>query len=75
MGNVDFHFKPVVPVFDANVALGRRHDRRVGADRLEDVLAAMDRAGVERALAHSPYATQFDAVDGNRLLCGLIGAE
>jgi len=68
MGEVDLHFKPAVPVFDANVALGRRHDRPVAVDTLEGTLEAMDSAGVERALVYSPHAEAFDALEGNDLL-------
>jgi predicted TIM-barrel fold metal-dependent hydrolase len=72
MPEVDLDFKPTVPVFDANIALGRRHDRRVAVDTVEDTLAAMDRAGVERALAYSPHAANYDSREGNDLLMETI---
>ena len=52
MGQVDLEFKPTVPVFDANVALGRRHDWIVSADAdtPEATLAELARAGIQRAL-------------------------
>ena len=56
MGEVDLRFRPSVPVFDANMALGRRHDRRVLFDSVEDALREMDRAGVDRALVYSTVA-------------------
>ena len=70
MGQVDLDFKPTVPVFDANVALGRRHDRRVAssADTPEDIEMEMARAGIQRALVYSPHAVDFDSDDGNNLL-------
>ena len=75
MGQVDLHFKPSVPVFDANVALGRRHDRRVAVDTVEGTQAAMRRAGVARALVHSAHAVAFDAQDGNEYLLEMIRGE
>ena len=75
MGQVDLHFEPTVPVFDANVALGRRHNRRVAVDTAEGTLRAMDRAGIDRALVYSPHAAAYDSRDGNALLLELIEAE
>ena len=75
MGQVDLDFKPTVPVFDANVALGRRHDRRVPSDTLEGTLEAMDRAGVGRAVVYSPHAANFDSQDGNQLLQQTVQGE
>ena len=43
MGEVDFHFKPSVSVFDANMALGRRQDRRVNVGSVEETLEAIRR--------------------------------
>ena len=67
MGKVDLNFKPEVPVFDANIALGRRHNRRVKIDNLEGTIKAMAHSGVDRALAYSPHAATFDSKDGNTL--------
>ncbi len=75
MGNVDLNFEPRVPVFDANVALGRRHDRPVVVDTTEGLLDAMDKTGVERALAYSPHAEHFDTVEGNALLMEMIAGH
>lgn len=75
MTEVDLDFKPTVPVFDANIALGRRHDRRVAVDTVEDTLKAMDRAGVDRALAYSPHAANYDSREGNDLLLESISGE
>ena len=72
MGQVDLDFKPTVPVFDANVALGRRHDRRVREATVEGTLNAMERAGVGRALAYSPHAASFDSREGNELLLEMV---
>ena len=75
MGNVELDFRPRVPVFDANVALGRRHNRRVVSDTTEGLLDAMDSSGVERALVYSPFAEDFDTVDGNALLMEMIEGQ
>ena len=47
MGNVEFDFKPSVPVLDANASLGRRHDWPVGVDSAEGARSEMERAGVD----------------------------
>ena len=75
MGQVDLDFKPSVPVFDANVALGRRHDRRVVVDTVAGTKDAMDMCGVERALVYSPHAAGFDTLEGNQLLIEAIEGE
>jgi len=72
MGEIDLTFKPSVPIFDANVALGRRHDKRVVIDTTEGLINAMDNSGVERALVYSPHAAYFDTLEGNQLILELI---
>ena len=74
MGEVDLHFRPAVPVFDANMALGRRNDRRVLFDSVEDALREMDRAGVARALVYSTVAAS-DPIGGNRRLEAMLEGE
>ena len=71
----DLSFEPAVPVFDANVALGRRHDRVVSEDTAAGTLKEMDRLGVERALVYAPHAASFDTVAGNAVLLETIGGE
>ncbi|PYV14463.1 MAG: hypothetical protein DMG07_11910 [Acidobacteria bacterium] len=61
MGDVNLNFKPAVPVFDANMALGRRHDRRVSVDTVVETLKEMNRAGVDRALVYAPHAVTYDS--------------
>src|SRR5262245_55164108 len=75
MGEVDLDFKPTVLVFDANMALGRRHDRRVAVDTVAGTLAEMDRAGVARALVYAPHAVTYDSEQGNSLLVETIHGE
>ena len=60
MGEVDLDFEPTVPVFDANVALGRRHDKPVSVDTAAGVLQVMDDSGVGRALVYAPHAATYD---------------
>ena len=68
MGEVDLNFKPSVPVFDANVGLGRRHYKRVSEDSVDGTLEAISRAGIERALVYSPHAAYWDPGEGNQIL-------
>ena len=75
MGQIALDFKPTVPVFDANVALGRRHDRRVREATVEGTLKAMERAGVDRALAYSPHAATFDSREGNDILLDMVQGQ
>lgn len=68
-------FKPDVPVFDGNAVLGRRHDQRVRSEDRKGMLAAMDRAGITKALVHTPYAVTYDTRVGNRHALDLIAGE
>ena len=72
MSEVDLNFKPAVPVFDANVRLGRRHDKRVSVDTVDGTLKAMEKAGIERALVYSFHAAYWDSGEGNQLLLDMI---
>lgn len=64
-----------MPVFDANIALGRRHDRRVRVDSVDDLISEMDRCGVGKALVYSPHAANYDSREGNELLFDSISGE
>ena len=75
MGIVDSNFKPSVPVFDSNVALGRKHTRRVIVDNAEGTLAAMDYAGIARALVYSPHSVAWDSQEGNQILMEMVKNE
>ena len=75
MGKVDLNFKPSVPVFDANVALGRRHDQRVNKDTPEQLFEEMGRAGVDRALVWHPHGVAYDSIEGNLILMELIHGD
>ncbi|MCL0099247.1 amidohydrolase [Dehalococcoidia bacterium] len=73
MGQVDLNFAPSVPVFDANIALGRRHDRPVTSETAEQALAEMKRVGIGRAVVYSAHGAAFDARDGNEYLLDILG--
>ena len=75
MGEVDLHFKPRVPVFDACVSLGRKHDRRVKVWTVGDTIGEMDRTGVDRALVYAPHAAAYDSLEGNQILLDDIKVE
>ena len=75
MGQVDLHFRPSVAVFDANMALGRRHDRPVRSHTAKGALAEMDRAGVQRAVVYAQHAVEFDGPQGNALLIEMTAGE
>ena len=75
MGEVDLHFKPSVPAFDANVNLGRRHYKRVSVDTVEGTLDAMDKAGIQRALVYSHHAAYYDPGEGNQILLDMIQGQ
>ena len=75
MGQVDLHFRPSVAVFDANMALGRRHDRPVRSHTAQGALAAMDMAGVQRGVVYTQHAVEFDGPQGNELLIEMTAGE
>jgi hypothetical protein len=62
------HVRPRVPVFDANVRVGHRHDEPSPCPDRAALLAEMDRHGVARALVYHALAEEISAIDGNRLL-------
>lgn len=61
-------FAPRVPVFDANAALGRRHDERILHDRPQDLLRVMSEAGISRCLVYNPYCIRWGTREGNAFL-------
>ena len=75
MGEVDLHFKPSVPVFDANVSLGRRHYKRVSVDTVDGTLEAMEKAGIQRAVAYSAHGAYWDPGEGNQLLLDMVQGQ
>ena len=75
LGQVDLNFRPSFPVFDASLAIGRRHDKPVREDTVAGTLHAMDLAGVEKALAYHQHAVNYDSDEGNRILLDMIERE
>jgi len=71
----DLTFKPQVPVFDANVSLGRLTTRKVAVDNLPETLNIMDIAGIDKSLVYSTHSMNFDTGDGNQLLLKTIGND
>ena len=68
MGQIETNFNPAFPVFDANVALGRKHSKRVLVDNADDLLKCMSKSGIDRSLVYSPHSVNFDSIDGNSIL-------
>ena len=75
MDTNDLTFKPQVPVFDANVSLGRSTTRKVAVDNLPETLNIMDIAGINKSLVYSTHSMNFDTGDGNQLLLETIGDD
>ena len=62
------NFKPRVPVFDANVRVGQRHDELSACRDRATLLAEMDRCGVARAVIYHAQTEDISPFDGNQLL-------
>ncbi|MFT5193377.1 MAG: putative TIM-barrel fold metal-dependent hydrolase [Cellvibrionaceae bacterium] len=62
------NFKAKVPVFDANVRVGDRRDEVAPSRNRADLLAEMDRHGVDKALIYHAQGELLSPVDGNRFL-------
>ena len=75
MGVVDLKFKPSAQVFDANMTLGRRHDKKVNVDTIGDTIKAMDYSGVDRALVYAPHAALHNSDDDNRIILAASESE
>lgn len=61
-------FKPRVPVFDAHVCVGDRHDEPSLCRSREALLAEMDAYGVQRALIYHAQSEVVSPIAGNVLL-------
>ncbi len=62
-------------VFDANARVGRSGVHGEQALEAGDLLAEMDRLGIQRALVSHFASEEYDAGEGNRLLTAQIGAR
>ena len=65
---LSLNFKARVPVFDANVRVGDRRDELSPCRNREQLLAEMDRHGVERALIYHAQTELLSPIDGNGFL-------
>ena len=61
-------FSSRVPVFDANVGVGHRHDRRYPFDSPSQLLEEMSRHGVGRALVYPVQGELISPTQGNESL-------
>lgn len=64
----ELSFKAQVPVIDANIGVGHAFNRPAPFETPEELLAEMQRHGVERALIHHQHGVTLSAVTGNELL-------
>jgi len=69
------NFKARVPVFDANVRVGDRPEEVSPCRNRNDLLAEMDRHGVERALIYHAQGEHRSPIDGNEDLEEWIGND
>ena len=67
------NFQPRVPVFDANVGVGHRHDRPSPFSDANELLEEMQRHGVDRALIYHVQGEAISAIRGNEALLGWAG--
>ena len=69
------NFSPRVSVFDANVRVGDLKDEPSPCRDRDQLLAEMDRHGVERALVYHAQAESLSPIDGNRYLEDWFGDD
>ncbi|MFH1568064.1 MAG: hypothetical protein ABIL09_08710, partial [Gemmatimonadota bacterium] len=68
------HFRPQVPVFDANLGVGHRHDRPAPFADAAQLLAQLDRHGVGRAVVYPVQGETLSPVEANEGLAAWIEA-
>jgi predicted TIM-barrel fold metal-dependent hydrolase len=68
-------FRPRTAVFDANVRVGNPHNEMAPFQNRAELLAEMDRLGVERALVYHAQAEAISPVDGNQMLEAWTGVD
>ena len=68
-------FSARVPVFDANVGVGHRHDRPAPFESPAGLLDEMDRHGVDRALIYHVQGESISSIDGNEALVAWLGED
>ena len=69
------NFKARVPVFDANVRVGDRPDEVCPCRNRNDLIAEMDRHGVERALIYHAQSENRSPIEGNEDLETWLGDD
>jgi hypothetical protein len=69
------HFKPRVPVFDANLRVGDLREEPAPCRNRDELLAEMNRHGVARGLIYHAYAETVSPIDGNRYLEAWLGDD
>ncbi len=69
------NFKPRTPVFDANVRVGDLREEPSPCRSRDELLAEMDRHGVERALVYHAQAETISSIDGNCYLEAWLGDD
>lgn len=62
------NFRARVPVFDANIGVGHRHDQPSPFSNAAELCAEMHRHGVERGLIYSLQGETISAIEGNEAL-------
>ncbi len=67
------NFQSWVPVFDANVGVGHRHDRPSPFSKASELVEEMQRHGVERALIYHVQGEAISAIWANEALLGWAG--
>ena len=68
-------FRPRVPVFDANVRVGDRHDEPAPFRDRAGLFAEMDRHGVARAVVYHAQTEEISPLEGNQFLEEWLDAE
>ena len=71
--NPSLRFRARIPVFDANVGVGHRHDRPAPFEDGAGLLAEMERHGVARAVIYHVQGEQISPIDGNEALEAWLG--
>jgi hypothetical protein len=69
------NFQPRVPVFDANIGVGHRHNRPAPFEDAAGLRKEMQRLGVERALIYQVQGESISPLDGNVELQNWADAE
>ena len=69
------HFTAQVPVFDANIRVGDAHNELSPCQNRTQLLAEMDRHGVERALIYHAQTETLSPIDGNLYLEDWLGDD